>query len=639
MSWLSGALDVAFARRGPTWCAGGLDRIEIDALLDALREEHAGTGSPDGPIELRVKNVFGLTAVDLDLLLAAAAPDLDPRVAALYNVLNATDGPGYLTAGVGLELAGASPADGAARSRLRTGSRLVRHGLLEVSETGLFFQRRLRVPDRVLAHLLGDDAPEASVEAMVVQAPMVRSRVADRVGRSLVAGSSLVHLVDAPGASGPATARGAFESVGVASMVVDLRRRPSGMTGPAAAAEAAREAGLLGIGLVVLGTDDRSAMAAILAAFADCVVPVIVVDRLRWSAEWTLVAPLTLPAPGLDRPEREILWRAAVSDDFAAGDGWADLLNLSLTAEEIGLAGQAAQLDAAAEDSTLDIDRLRDAARVHGGSQLEASAVRIVPSVTLTDLILPTDTRDVLEELISWARHREELLGEAGLRGKGTKGSGLLSLFAGPPGTGKTLAAEAVAGELGLELYTVELSAVVDKYIGETEKNLERIIREAESLNVVLFFDEADAIFGSRSAVKEAKDRYANQEVSYLLQRMEQFDGIAILATNLRGNLDPAFSRRLHFVVPFNEPPAEVRVELWRSHLQAVPELDPADPIDVDRLASGLELAGGGIKNVVMAAAFAARAKAEAVGMRHVLEASARELSKMGRRVPVQFVH
>ena len=155
-----------------------------------------------------------------------------------------------------------------------------------------------------------------------------------------------------------------------------------------------------------------------------------------------------------------------------------------------------------------------------------------------------------------------------------------------------------------MDLFQVDLSAVVDKYIGETEKNLEWVFQAAEALNVVLFFDEADALFGSRSEVKDAKDRYANQEVAYLLQRMEHFDGITVLATNLRGNLDKAFSRRLSFIVPFPNPDATTRRRLWNHHLAQLDELSQDNPIDVDVLADALEVAGGDIRNAVLAAAY-----------------------------------
>jgi SpoVK/Ycf46/Vps4 family AAA+-type ATPase len=180
----------------------------------------------------------------------------------------------------------------------------------------------------------------------------------------------------------------------------------------------------------------------------------------------------------------------------------------------------------------------------------------------------------------------------------------------------------------------VELSAIVDKYIGETQKNLERVFQAAEALDVVLFFDEADALFGSRSEVHDARDRYANQEVAYLLQRMEQFEGITILATNLRGNLDRAFSRRMSFIVHFPDPDPATRLRLWTYHLAQVPELDPDDPIGVDYLAEAVELTGGDIRNIVLAAAYDAISAGETVGMRHVVDATVREYRKLGKVVP-----
>ena len=190
-----------------------------------------------------------------------------------------------------------------------------------------------------------------------------------------------------------------------------------------------------------------------------------------------------------------------------------------------------------------------------------------------------------IRRLLDWARYRDEIVAMGPLHGKGGKGTGICALFSGPPGTGKTLAAHVIADSLGMDLYQVELSSIVDKYIGETEKNLEKVFAEAESLNAVLFFDEADALFGSRSEVKDAKDRYANQEIAYLLQRMEQFDGITVLASNLRGNIDPAFARRLHFIVSFPEPDDATRRRLWQQHLADIPT-DDADPIDLDWLST-----------------------------------------------------
>jgi SpoVK/Ycf46/Vps4 family AAA+-type ATPase len=185
-----------------------------------------------------------------------------------------------------------------------------------------------------------------------------------------------------------------------------------------------------------------------------------------------------------------------------------------------------------------------------------------------------------------------------------------------------------------MDLFQVELSSVVDKYIGETEKNLERVFQAAESLDVVLFFDEADALFGSRSEVHDARDRYANQEIAYLLQRMEQFDGITILATNLRGNLDRAFSRRMSFIISFPDPDPVIRRRLWEHHLAQLQTFDADDPIALDFLAETAELTGGDIRNIVRAAAFDAVGAGEPVGMRHIAVATLAEYQKLGRVLP-----
>ena len=213
--------------------------------------------------------------------------------------------------------------------------------------------------------------------------------------------------------------------------------------------------------------------------------------------------------------------------------------------------------------------------------------------------------------------------------GPSSRRRGLTALFAGPSGTGKTMAAEVLAGELGLDLYAVDLATVVDKYVGETEKNLDRIFAESERVNGVILFDEADALFGKRSEVSDAHDRYANVEVAYLLQRMELFDGIAILATNLRANLDEAFTRRLDSLVDFPEPEAEHRFLLWERSLgTSVPR---AADLDLEFLAEAFKLSGGAIRNIVVAAAYAAAEADREITMRDLVRATQREYLKLGR--------
>lgn len=210
-------------------------------------------------------------------------------------------------------------------------------------------------------------------------------------------------------------------------------------------------------------------------------------------------------------------------------------------------------------------------------------------------------------------------------------GKGLNVLFAGPSGTGKTMAADVMAGELGLELYKIDLSSVVSKYIGETEKNLARIFTEAETSNAILFFDEADALFGKRSEVRDAHDRYANIEISYLLQRMEEYDGMAILATDLHKNLDEAFVRRMHFTVEFPLPNEKNRRRIWEKIWPATMPRNPA--LDLDFMARRFELAGGNIRNVALAAAFLAADDGHVVEMSRLIHAIQHEYQKMGKVV------
>jgi SpoVK/Ycf46/Vps4 family AAA+-type ATPase len=245
------------------------------------------------------------------------------------------------------------------------------------------------------------------------------------------------------------------------------------------------------------------------------------------------------------------------------------------------------------------------------------------------DLVLQKDRVAKLREICNHARYRGLVLDEWGFERKLSGGKGLSLLFAGPPGTGKTMAAGVMARELGLDLYSIDLSNVVNKYIGETEKQLAKIFDEAERSNAVLFFDEADALFGKRTEVKDAHDRYANIETSYLLQRMEAYQGVAILATNLAQNMDDAFVRRLHFIVDFTVPDERERLRIWQ---RIWPDGVPRDAdVDLGIIARRFELSGGNIRNVALAASFLAAADGTPVGQRHLIHATRREYQKMGR--------
>ncbi|MCP4995606.1 MAG: ATP-binding protein, partial [Gammaproteobacteria bacterium] len=252
-------------------------------------------------------------------------------------------------------------------------------------------------------------------------------------------------------------------------------------------------------------------------------------------------------------------------------------------------------------------------------------AQRIEPTSTWDDLVLPGPQKQVLKEIAIHLRQRVKVYGEWGFRDKSARGLGISALFTGESGTGKTMASEALANELQLDLYRIDLSQVVNKYIGETEKNLSRLFEEAEKGGAILLFDEADALFGKRSDVKDSHDRYSNIEVSYLLQRMESYHGLAILTTNMKSALDKAFLRRIRFVVQFPFPDTEQRSEIWQ---RIFPSDTPTEGLDVHKLAR-LNVSGGNIRNIALNAAFIAAEHGEPVRMMHLSHAARSEYTKL----------
>ncbi|MST35286.1 AAA family ATPase, partial [Acidimicrobiaceae bacterium USS-CC1] len=270
---------------------------------------------------------------------------------------------------------------------------------------------------------------------------------------------------------------------------------------------------------------------------------------------------------------------------------------------------------------------LHAAMRRLAAGHIDATAARIRPSRTWADLVLDPDREAQVREIAIRARHRETVFGAWAFDAQPS--AGVVALFAGPSGTGKTLAAEIIAGDLGVDLYKIDLASLVSKYIGETEKNLSRVFETAEASNVVLFFDEADALLGKRSEVSDAHDRYANIEVAYLLQRLERYEGVAVMATNLARNIDDAFLRRIHVIVEFPVPEPPERRRIWA---RSVPTGAPvADDLDLDALADGVEISGGTIRNSVLTAAFLAAEAGTPITMQLAVTAVRRELQKLGR--------
>ena len=282
-----------------------------------------------------------------------------------------------------------------------------------------------------------------------------------------------------------------------------------------------------------------------------------------------------------------------------------------------------------ADDSAIAVADVYSGCRAQSNQRLGMLSRKLTPSFTWPDIVLPRNSMDQLREICGQMQHRQTVYGSWGFGEKHSLGLGLCVLLFGPSGTGKTMAVEIIANELNVDAYKIDLSTVVSKYIGETEKNLNRLFHEAETSNAILFFDEADALFGRRSEVKDAHDRYANIEINYLLQRMEEFRGLAILATNQRKNIDEAFFRRMHFAVEFPFPDQADRLAIWKQHFPASAPV--AGDIDFNFLAGQFNVAGGTIKNIVVNAAFLAAANTGVIGMTQLVQATRREFQKIGR--------
>ena len=335
--------------------------------------------------------------------------------------------------------------------------------------------------------------------------------------------------------------------------------------------------------------------------------------------------------------EQRAVWRAALGEAAPSLNGQVDHLvsqfNLNAPTIHAAYAGALGRVTAdggAAPAPEVFGDALWDTCRMQARPRLEDLAQRIHPAAGWDDLILPAPQVRILREVAGQVRQRSRVYDAWGFAAKSGRGLGITALFAGTSGTGKTMAAEVLALELRLDLYRIDLSAVVSKYIGETEKNLRRVFDAAEEGGAILLFDEADALFGKRSEVKDSHDRHANIEVSYLLQRMEAYRGLAILTTNLKDSLDGAFLRRLRFIVEFPFPSAAERAEIWR---RVFPAATPTDGLDVEKLAR-INLAGGSIRNVALNAAFRAAEAGEPVRMKHLLEAVRAEYAKDHKPLP-----
>jgi len=617
----------------------------VDALLGANGQNGnaAGPGlgapvtdeladdDPEGRLRFgRLARSFGLDRIDEELLLIAIAPDIDPRFERLYAYLQDDVTQRRPGIGLSLELCGLSTWSAEGRDRFVTPSPLMAGGLLRV-EAGdrPMLTRHVRAPDRVVGHLLGSSRTDPSVNRLLVDAPMVHLSAVDELADVLQQGVELVYYRDRVGSAAIDVARSALARTGLAALCLDLGHVSGSDDVAELMAIVVREARLRDCGIVAEPIDSLLGDASrAISVLADAPVPVILAGRSSWEAEWSDRVPWMTEAPVPTLEDRQGLWMA-VAEHEEVRDAAARMAAFRLSPQQIQRASRLAEVRAQARGRGPRLADLQAGARAENASGLDRLARRVEPQASWVDLILPGLIRTQLQELGSRARLRDIVLDDWGLGGGATHGRGVTALFSGDPGTGKTMSAEVVAADLGLDLYVVDLSSVVDKYIGETEKNLDRIFAQADRINGVILFDEADALFGQRSEVSDARDRYANVEIAYLLQRMEQFDGLAILTTNLRANIDEAFLRRLDALIDFPMPEEQDRLAIWKLHL---PERAPlADDLDLDFMAARFRLSGGHIRNVCLTAAFLAADRGDPMGMADLVRATAREYNKLGR--------
>jgi hypothetical protein len=599
-------------------------------LLDGIEAAADAAEAAGADVRLRrLARAFGLNAADVELLLVALAPDLDPRLERIYAYLHDDVSRRRASTGLALELCGTWMGP-QGRARLSPDAPLHVGGLLVVEdEERPFLTRSLRVPDRVTAHLLGHDAADSAVAGLLTTCAAADVPGADQVARALAAGCRLAYVREPSGGAGLSLAGRALALRDLGCLAVDFSRIGRDEDVREVAERLTREARLVGAGVVAAPVEalaERGPEAV--RAIVESASVVVLVGTRAWDPQWSREVPFVVDAPTLDHAGRRRAWERALEGTDVDGSPVDATTQFYLSPEQIGRAATFARLQASAAARPVGGDDLRAGSRAQNAAGLERLARRVAPRAGWGDLVLPAAVVDQLREVASRVRHRDRVLDEWGMGRRSSKGRGVKALFAGDSGTGKTMSAEVAAAELGLDLYVIDLSTVVDKYVGETEKNLDRIFAEADRVNGVLLFDEADALFGKRSEVRDAQDRYANVEVAYLLQRMESFDGLAILTTNLRANLDDAFARRLDAIVDFPMPEEDDRRRLWNLNLRMGVPL--ADDLDLAFMAARFKISGGSIRNIVLSAAFAAAAEEHAVRMIDLIRATEGEYRKLG---------
>jgi len=596
---------------------------ELARVGRTIRDAETESAPPARAAALdRLCRVFGLSAFERDVLLLCAGVEVDSEFGETVGVPTFALALARLPEAHWTALSPAAPLRHWRLIELHPGAPLLRAGL--------------RIDERILHYLLGIQELDARLAGVVTplpreEAPAESHRsLAERIARawrSIGDGARLpvVQMLGVSRADNRAVAATACASLGMRLYTLlgsDLPGAPTDLASLLRLWE--RDAALLHAALL-LDLDDlegERALARKLVERARCGTLVSTRVGLGDGARTTLTVHVERPSTD----EQRTLWRALLGETTATLNGTVDALTAQFDLSAAAIRGVALGQGASRADGSARTGaELWHEARVASRGRLDELAQRIEPVAGWDDIVLPPAQRQALREMAAQVRHRTTVYETWGAARKSRRGLGISALFDGASGTGKTMAAEVLANDLRLDLYRIDLSQVVSKYIGDTEKHARQVFDAAEGGGAILLFDEADALFGKRSDVKDSHDRYANIEVSYLLQRMEAYRGLAILTSNMAHALDPAFARRIRFIVHFPFPDAAQRAAIWR---QMFPATMPTRGLEFDKLAR-LGIPGGHIRNIALNAAFLAADAGEPVGMRHCLLAARTEYAKL----------
>jgi ATP-dependent 26S proteasome regulatory subunit len=623
------ALSVALA-----WLRARLER-PAEQGVDGDAAPRVGATDVVFPPALRLLAVqFGLSTFEQQVLLLCAAMELDTRIPALCAAAQGDGYKAYPTFGLAMMLFDEPAWDALSPQRPLRYWRLVE---VVSSSSQPLTGSPLRVDERIASYLKGlnelDDCLSALVSGLDPSPDISLPGSQRQFVREICAAMArkgappIVQLTGADGASKRLISAAVARECGRRLLHIPAERLPLHIADIDATARLCRRESLLLPILWCLDGGDLDSGAGERPSAARqflerCGIPLLFATREAWDRIGAPELRIEVLKPG--RLEQEEAWREALNPpDDQLAKRLANQFNLDVQSIQETGSGPHAEVNGSSSRAIWNACRRRVRPR------LDSLAQRITPQATWDDLVLPHEQTDLLRQIATQVTHRTTVYEEWELGRRIQRGLGISALFSGESGTGKTFAAEVLAHHLELDLYRIDLSAVVSKYIGETEKNLRRLFDAAEDGSCILFFDEADALFGKRTEVKDSHDRYANIEINYLLQRMESFRGLAILATNLRSTLDGAFVRRIRFIVTFPFPSAADRRRMWE---RVFPDVAPVVGLDHERLAR-FGLTGAAIRNVAVNAAFLAADETGLIEMRHVLRATRAEFAKLERPV------